>query len=268
MAFLFHESSGAYDGSRRCGFDRYREILERDFKQFMLLNLFTIIAGIPALAGIAYALFSSSLLLLILFAFIGGAIAGPFLSALFDSIFRSMRDCHKHYIRRYFYAAKQNAPLSILIGAVTFCFYGMLLFLFMMWTNVGFPSFLPLVVTLVSLLLFTMLSMLSWFQMLLFDQSWTKRLLNSILFVMRYFWKMAAASLILLVSMVLWLLFLPYTILLLPLTGIWSPAFLVIFTLYSSIDEAFQLEERIAAAFPDQSVYYETDQEWLSRRKK
>ena len=63
-------------------------------------------------------------------------------------------------------------------------------------------------------------------------------------------------------------LFLPWSVFLLPLTGFWFIVFLTSFLLYGPLNEAFGIEQAISENYPDQVSYYETDDEWAERRMK
>ncbi len=62
-------------------------------------------------------------------------------------------------------------------------------------------------------------------------------------------------------------LFLPWSSVILPLTGVWFIVYLVNFLLYNTLDSVFQIEEQIAQVFPEQAAYYEDDETWLERKQ-
>ena len=64
------------------------------------------------------------------------------------------------------------------------------------------------------------------------------------------------------------ILFLPWTSILLPFAGVWFILFTADFLLYPAMDEAFQIEEQITKAFPEQAPFYEDDEAWLERKQK
>ena len=77
---------------RLIGIDRYQDVLGRNWKRFLLTGLVTLAGCLPLAAGIAYAILSSSILVLLPVSLAGGAIAGPFLACLYDNILRALRD--------------------------------------------------------------------------------------------------------------------------------------------------------------------------------
>lgn len=267
MALFFHEKSFS-NGARKKGFPRYCEILERDGLRFIVINIITLVGITPFFIGVLYALLSSSLLILVPSCIIGGAIAGPFLSGLLDSIFRSMRDSNSHCLRNYRKALWQNAAESIFTGIIVFSFIGIYAFLIMIWWTTGFPSITNIILAVLSLIAFISFSTIYWCQIVLFRQSVRKRVQNTILFMVKYFWKSVGTSILHAIYLTLGFLFLPYTLLLVPLLGLWFIAYLSIFVLYNSIDTAFSLETQLADYFPEQVPFYETDEEWLQRKMK
>ena len=66
MALLFHPNYNASSsGKRLTGFSRYMEVLERNIKKFLLTNLMTLAGFLPFACGVALAILSSSVLVLI-----------------------------------------------------------------------------------------------------------------------------------------------------------------------------------------------------------
>lgn len=255
-------------GLRQKGFRRYRELLERDFKRFLTVNLLTLLGLLPFTFGVLFAILSSSILVLLPACVIGGAIAGPALSGMYDAIFRSLRDAPGKCMENYRRALKQNWRQSIMPG-ILFClllgFYAFMLMMF--WWSAVFPGFGTLAVYLFGLILFTMFFSLYWPQLVLFEQPQRQRCLNCLLFMIRFFWKTLGCSLLQLLYWTVIILFLPWSIILLPFAGVWFILFSADFLLYDTMDEAFCIEEQIAQAFPEQAAFYEDDQTWLERRE-
>jgi hypothetical protein len=53
----------------------------------------------------------------------------------------------------------------------------------------------------------------------------------------------------------------------LPLIGFWFILYTTNFLLYNTLNESFQIEDRIAEAFPEQTPFYEDDETWLKRKQ-
>lgn len=263
MALFFHENEFS-NGKKKIGFPRYREILERDFIHFFTINLITLIGFSPLCIGIIYALLKSNLLILIPSSLIGGSIFGLFFSGLLDLIFRSMRDSTSHYLKNYWKAIRQNALESIVTGIIVSAFIGIYAFFFLIWCPFDFVS---IIFSILSIIIFISFFSIYWFQIILFRQTISQRIRNSILFIAKYIWKIVGISVLQIIYWVLGFLFLPYTLFLLPILGLWFISFLTVFKLYNLIDETFSYEKQLADTFPEQSPFYESDDEWLQKKQ-
>lgn len=244
---------------RLVGIDRYQDVLGRNWKRFFLTGLVTMAGCLPLAAGVIYAILSSSVLILLPAGLIGGAIAGPFLACLYDTILRALRDAPGSWAQNYKRSLSQNLRASLLPGALTGLFLaaasfaGMLLFF---WSAVR-PSALTILIYLFSWLVFLVLSTLYWPQLVLFDQRAAVRLRNALLFTVKHFLATLGAALLQLVWWLFLVLFAPWTLLLLPFVGVWFDLFVALFLLYNRLDQDFSIEESIAKAFPEQMPRYD-----------
>lgn len=268
MASLFQYRMPAGTGRRLTGFSRYTELLGRDFKRFFLVNLLTLLGFFPFASGVLLAILSSSILILIPACIVGGFLAGPSLACLYDTIFRSLRDAPGKCMENYKHAWKQNWRQAVLPGIV-FClllgFYAFMLMMF--WWASGFPSLGTIVLFFLSLLFFTMFFSLYWPLLVLFEQSGKQRFQNCLLFMIRYFWKCLGCACIQILYWVVVVLLLPWSIVLLPLTGMWFILFSANFLLYDTLNQVLGIEEQIAQHFPEQAAFYEDDEAWLKRKQ-
>ena len=82
MGLLFPEEVDHFPHLRKRGFLRYREVLGQNWKKLYLANLLALLSLAPFAAGMAYALLSQSILVLIPTCIIGGLTAGPGLSGI------------------------------------------------------------------------------------------------------------------------------------------------------------------------------------------
>lgn len=268
MASLFHYHMPTGTGRRLTGSARYTELLGRDFKRFFLTNLLTLLGFLPFALGVAAAILSSSILVLIPACIIGGAIAGPSLSCMYDTILRSLRDAPGKYMENYRRAWKQNWRQSIVPGIIFCLFLGFYAFMLMMlWWALNPPGIGTIALYIFSLVLFTMFFSLYWPQLVLFEQSGRQRFQNCLLFMMRYFIKSLVCALMQLAYWTIIVLFLPWSVLLLPLIGIWFILFTANFFLYNTLNTVFGIEEQIAQNFPEQTPFYEDDETWLKRKQ-
>lgn len=268
MTFFFHPNSYSSNGKRLTGFPRYTEVLERNIKNFLLTNLLTLVAFLPFGIGIVLAILSSSVLVLIPCCIIGGIFAGPALSCMYDAIMRSLRDVSEKWWTNYKHAWKQNWRQSLLPG-IAFCLMlGFYLFMAMLfWWSSQFPGWGTLVLYAFSLLLFTMFFSICWPQIALFKQPFHQCARNCLLFILRFFPKTAGISLLQILYWTIIALFLPCSVILMPLIGFWFVLYTANFLIYDTLNNSFQIEELIANAFPEQVPFHEDDEAWLKRKQ-
>lgn len=268
MSFFYPNYNRPSNGKRLTGFPRYTEILERDIKKFLLVNLVTLVSFLPFIVGVTFSILSSSVLILIPSCLIGGVFAGPALSCIYDSVMRSLRDSSKNWWSDYKHAWKQNYRQSILPGILFCLMLGFYIFMAMLfWWSVRFPGWGTLTIYICSLFLFTMFFSILWPQIALFEQSFGQSIKNSLLFMLRFFPKTAGIALLQLAYWIVIFLFLPWSVILLPLTGFWFILFTANFFIYDTFNNIFEIESRIADSFPEQVPYYEDDEAWLKRKQ-
>lgn len=268
MRFLFHPNSFVSNGKRLTGFPRYTEVLEQNIKKFLFTNLFTLLCFLPFGVGVALSILSSSVLILIPACIIGGIFAGPALSCMYDAIMRGLRDGKGKCWENYKHAWGQNWRQALLPG-ILFCFMlGFYIFMAMLfWWSARFPGFGTLALYLFSILLFTMFFSICWPQIALFKQPFRQCAKNCLLFILRFFPKTAGISIIQILYWAIIVLFLPRSVILLPLIGFWFILYTVNFLIYDTLNDSFQIENLIAATFPEQIPFYEDDETWLKRRQ-
>ena len=260
--------ASAGTGQRPVGFARWCDLLSRYFKHLFVTNLLTIAGFLPFTVGVVYAILSSSILVLIPACIIGGAIAGPALACMYDAVYRSLREAPGKCMANYRKALKQNWRHAIIPGIIFCLFIGFYIFMLMMfwWTSKG-PGFGTIAVCIFSIIVFTMFFSIYWPQYVLFDQPQLQRCRNCLLFMIRYFLKTLGCSVLQVVYWGIMALFLPWTLLLVPLIGFWFILFVSNFLIYDTMNDVFEIEDKIAQAFPDQAVIYEDDEAWLKRKQ-
>lgn len=245
MGLLIPEDREYSEDRRQVGFNRYKQLLSRHTKEWLVLNAITLLGALPLAAGILFSIAASSILLLIPASIVGGMIFGPFLAGLYDSILRRMRDDPMPWRMNYAKSWKQNALGSLLPGAVLglltglYCFMGMLFW----WAAVP-PTLSTIVLFLLSMVMVLSISNLYWPQLVLFNQRNSIRLRNCLLFVLQNFSKVLGAAVLQLLLLTFMLLFAPWTILALPVIGLWYPVFFSQYMLYDRMNEAYQIEEQ------------------------
>ena len=96
--------------------------------------------------------------------------------------------------------------------------------------------------------LFFLLNTLYWPQLVLFRQTTLNRMRNIILFTAKYFWRMAGVTLLQLVYCLVYVLLAPWTVLLIPILGLWYITFLSQFFIYEQMDQELGIEEKFKGA--------------------
>lgn len=268
MAFLFGQTQYKSTGQRLTGFARYTEVLERNIRKFLFTNLMTVLGFLPFVAGAAYAILSSSLLIMILAGIIGGFFAGPALSCMHDAAFRALRDVKPRCFHDYAHAWKQNWRQSVLPGILFCLLLGFDIFMAMLfWWSASFPGWGTIALYLFSILVITMWFSIMWPQVILFEQPFLWSAKNCLLFMLRYFPRTFGTALLQMFYWIALALFLPWSVILLPLTGFWFILYTADFLLYDTLNNSFQIEDAIARAYPEQAAFYEDDETWIKRKQ-
>lgn len=252
MGLFVHEDP-YYDPSvRQVGFNRYKQLLSQHAFSWIKLNLLTVLGGIPLAAGIGYAILSSSILALIPLSILGGMIWGPFLAGLCDGILRGLRDAPESWWAAWRKSWRQNGRESLLPGAILGLLTGMYSFMAaLFWWSAVPQTPGTVALYLFSGALFLLLNTLYWPQLVLFRQTTLNRMRNIILFTAKYFWRMAGVALLQLVYILIYVLLAPWTLLLIPLLGLWYITFLAQFLIYHQMDQELGIEEKFQASYPE-----------------
>lgn len=231
------------ESKRQTGFYRYRQLLSVRFAGWWQVGLLTLLGFMPLTAGVAFAVMSSSVLVLLPCSFLGGVIAGPFLAGLYDAILLGLRDDPLPWRERYARSWRQNWKGSLLPGGVLGLLLGIYAFMAMLfwWAEVP-PSWGTLALYLFSLLVVLLVNTIYWPQLVLFRQKTSIRLRNCLLFTIKYFWRVLGAALLQMGYLAILVLFAPWTLVLLVITGIWYILFLALLLIYDQLDEAFEIE--------------------------
>lgn len=268
MGFMFNKSNSFAKGTRLTGFPRYTEVLGGNFKKLFLTSLMTLLGFIPFAAGTIYAILSQSILVLIPSCIVAGIFIGPALSCMYDCVLRGLRDAPGKFWENYKRALKQNWRQAILPGIFFSLMLGLYIFMAMLfWWSTSFPGWGTIVLYFFSLFIFTMFFSLCWPQIALFNQSFRQCAKNSLLLMLRYFWKVAGTALLQIIYWIIMVLFLPWSIILVPILGFWFIIYTAVFLMYDTLNDVFKIEEQIAQSFPDQVPVYEDDEAWLKRKQ-
>lgn len=251
MGLFFAEDPHFNENERQTGFYRYRQVLSIRFGRWWKINLITLTGFVPLAAGIFCAIASTSLLVLLPCSILGGMISGPFLAGMYDAVLRGLRDDPMPWKDAYARSWKQNWRGSLIPGALLGLMLGLYVFMGMLfwWAEVA-PSLGTIMLYFLSLLLVLAVNTLYWPQLVLFNQRNGIRLRNCALFCIRNFWRTMGTGVLQLGYYAVIVLFAPWSLLLLPVTGLWYILFLVQFLLYERLDESFHIEELFDEANP------------------
>ena len=245
MGLFFPEDPHFDENQRQVGFYRYRQLLSVRFGRWWKINLLTLAGFLPLTAGIVYALASSSILALLPCSIAGGIIAGPFLAGMYDAVLRGLRDDPRPWRDGYTRSWRQNWKGSLIPGGLLGLVLGFYSFMAMLfWWAERAPSFGTVALYLSGLLAILILNTLYWPQLVLFRQKASIRLQNCLLFCIKYGCRMLGVGLLQVGYWAVFVLFAPWTLLLLPVLGLWYIIFLSQFLIYPQMDEAFSIEER------------------------
>ena len=243
MGLLFAEDPHFDETERQTGFYRYRQLLSVRFGRWWKTNLLTLAGFAPLTAGIAWAVASSSVLVLLPCSILGGVIAGPFLAGMYDAILRGLRDDPRPWWGCYKQSWKQNWKGSLIPGALLGLIAGVYAFMAMLfWWAERSPSLGTVAMYLFALLVVLIIHTLYWPQLVLFRQKASIRLRNCLLFCAKYLWRVLGAGILQLGYLAVFVLFAPWTLLLLPILGIWYILFLTQLLIYEQMDIAFCIE--------------------------
>lgn len=248
MGMFIREDPGYDESVRQTGFNRYKQLMSLRFGQWWKVNLVTLAGLAPLAGGIIYAIGVSSMLVLLPCSVVGGMLAGPFLAGLYDAILRGLRDDVTPWKTAYARSWRQNWKSSLLPGGLLGLLAGVYAFMAMLfWWAETPPGLGTLTLYLFSLLLVLVLCTVYWPQLVLFDQTPAIRLRNCVLFCVKYFWRVMGAGLLQLAFLGVYVLFAPWSALLLPVTGAWYVVFLAQLLIYRQLDESLRIEEQYRA---------------------
>ena len=254
MGLFIPEEDERFQG-RPVGFPRYKQLLSDRFGRWWRVNFLTLLGFLPLAGGIFYGVGTSSLVVLLPCSLLGGMIAGPFLAGMYDAILRGLRDDPTPWWDAYRRSWRQNWRGSLLPGALLGLMLGLYAFMGMLfWWAERSPSLGTVLLYLFSMLLVLALNTLYWPQLVLFEQRPGIRLRNCVLFWIQNFWQVLGAALLQLAYWAVIVLFAPWSLFLLLVTGAWYILFLAVFLLYGRLDGAFRIEEQMGGGAPAESA--------------
>ena len=248
MGLFFPMEGERYENdSRRRGFARYRQVLERDWKQLILIDLAALATFLPAIFGISLAVMNRSVPLLLISGVVGGAIASVGITAMYDFILRRLRDDLAWCMLTFKKSTRQNFKAGLLPGTVEGVYIGFLVFSAYIMYRSGTLTFIEIGIFALASILFTIIYRIWWIQVVLFTQKHLIMLKNCLFFIIKYPKKILISALIEVLWWAAGALLLPYSAFLVPFLGIWYILLAGIMTVYTPLNAAFRIEEQISA---------------------
>lgn len=239
------------DTPRKTGIGRFFELVGRDMSSMFLANLLTCLGFIPVICLVFIGFLMNNLLVMVVSAVIGGAIAGPFLAGMYDTVLRALRDEPGYWWTTYRRAFRQNFKSSILPG-ILYCLVVTLqiflvYFCFSMLAqgiNVGTGMWVAAVL---NLLIFHMLFAYMWPQVVLLDQPFHQTLANSLRCMLAFLPHALAAAIVQILFWGIVILCMPLGLLLMIVFGFWFTCEISCQIVSGDLERVFHVEERIRA---------------------
>ncbi|MEE0802045.1 MAG: DUF624 domain-containing protein [Gemmiger sp.] len=232
------------DAPRKKGAARLFEMLGRDMWSFFRAGFLAFVGSIPLMVGMFLAIETHAVLMVVLAGVIGGLILGPELTALADTILRSLRDEPGYWWQTYRRAWKRNAKESLLPGVIFGLVVGIQLFTMFHLQELEASS-ATWIMLFVSIFLTVGLFTYIWPQIALLDMPFYGVLKNSVLLFLGYLPRSAGALFIQLIYWGVMALFFPLTLGLLPFTNFWVPTVPALLCVYIPLDRSFSIEKTI-----------------------
>lgn len=232
------------DAPRKKGVARLAEILGRDMWNFFRAGLLAFLGCLPFMIGMFFAVETHALLFMLIAGIVGGLIAGPELSAMADTVLRSLRDEPGYWWETYRRVWKRNFKESLIPGMLSGLVFSMQIFtLFHLGAlNAGIVTWVLLIF---SIALVLGLESYIWPQIALLDLPLQGIIKNSLLLLFGYLPRSFGAILIQAAYWGIMLLFFPLTIILLPFTNFWLPMVPALLCVYQPLEKSFNIERTI-----------------------
>ena len=237
------------DTPRKTGPGRFFELVGRDMNGLFLANLLCCIGLLPVICLVYIGFLAGSLPVMLGSAAVGGILAGPALSGMYDTVLRALRDEAGYWWVTYRRAFKRNFKASILPGVlycvvvtlqiflVYFCFN-----MLYQGANVGVPMWVAMVL---NLLIFQMLFTYMWPQIVLLEQPLGRTLQNSINCMIAFLPHALAASIVQILFWGVVILCMPLGLFLMLIFGFWFVTEVSCQIVYGDIEKVFHIEENI-----------------------
>ena len=239
-----YNTAPSEDAPRKHGIARLWELSTRDFWDNFRAGFLALIGCAPFIAGVWFAADSHVLIFAPLFGLLGGAIAGPELCGLADTLLRGLRDEPGFWWHTYKRAWKRSAKASLLPGAVTGILLGTQIFLLLhagaLELSMGMGAALV-----AGILVVLALNLYLWPQLALMELPFAALVKNAGILFLGQLPRSIAALAIMAAYLGLIVRFFTVAVTLLPLTNFWLPAVPATFLIYPGIEKNFQIEKKL-----------------------
>lgn len=232
------------DLPRKTGIFRLWEMLSRDFWDLFRAGFLALAGCVPFLLGTAYSLSTHALIYAPVAGLLGGAIAGPELCGLADTVLRGLRDEPGFWWHTYKKAWTRNARACLLPGAIGGALLSAQVFFLFHAGALGLDLAAGAGLT-AGILLVLALSLYLWPQLALMELPFLQLVKNSALLFLGQLPRSAAALAIVAGYLGLTARFYLFAAPLLPFTSLWLPALPALLLIYPGINENFRIEEKL-----------------------
>lgn len=232
------------DLPRKTGIFRLWEMLSRDFWDLFRAGFLALAGCAPFLLGVVYSLSAHVLVYAPVVGLLGGAVAGPELCSLADTVLRGLRDEPGFWWHTYQKAWARNAKACLLPGAVGGTLLSTQVFFLFHAGALGLSMAAGAGLT-AGILLVLALSLYLWPQLALMELSFPQLVKNSALLFLGQLPRSIAALTIVAGYLGLMARFYLFALPLLPFTNLWLPALPALFLIYPGINENFQIEDQL-----------------------
>lgn len=230
---------------RKKGAARFFEVLGRDIMSFYKASLLCCLACLPGFVLMVLGFVGRSVLLVLLGGVVGGLMSGPCLSGLTDTILRSLRDEPGFFWVTYKKAWRQNWKDSLLpglvLGLLSGCWLSMLLIL---PTMQAVPAYIWVCMG-AGVLFAAGLFTYAFAQIPLVRLTPGQFVKNCIFFFLGFLPRTLAAAVVQSAYWLFFVLFLPFSLPLMLVTGFWLPWLIAVMVVYQPLDTSFSVEETI-----------------------
>lgn len=218
--------------------------MSRDFWDIFRAGFIALLGGTPFLIGLAFSLTSHVLLFAPVCGLVGGAVAGPQLCGLADTILRALRDEPGFWWHTYRRAWKRSARDALLPGAVGGLLLGTQMFLLFHAGALGLSTAAGAGL-IAGVLLVLAISLYLWPQLALMDLPFLQLVKNALLLFLGQLPRSIGALAVLGGYLGLMTRFFTLAVTLLPFTNFWVPVLPALFLIYPGINQNFRIEEQL-----------------------